>query len=565
MRECDRVLRELVGLDFDSFCKAVVLPQGEFHRFLKGDPAERRQVLVSLLGVSYFQRMAEIARHRRTTLAVGVERTEEILADQYADATPERVAQLQVEAGRAADRFAALSEALVAAEQGERAVARHDERLRKLTERESELGGLGTDLRGKVASCRAAEDGRAAAATALDAAAAELAVHRRTADEAHASVIALEGEHGTADRLAAVGAAAETAAAAGAEEVDARRHLGDAEEAEARAARTLDESIATEDAAKREATAARAAEDEHAEASRRLGSRQQELRQALAEAERRAAELARARELVAPARAAAEGAAAGAHRRPPAALDEAVRHLEEHRLANAVAVAGGLGAGDPCPVCAVPLSAAVAVEPDVVGLRRSPRRRQREAASRGRGTGRRARCSGRHGGSERRREGADCRARAGRRDRRARRARGAGRRSRRGRGGGLDSRGRARRAAGRAQDARGGRAARARAGDRGPRRSSGGGGRRRGGGDAGAERDRDPEGPRGRTLIAVLGDPVPDDAGARVAAAQTRLTAARTASRAARGELDRVRSAHDKARERAATRRRATWAGSTSS
>src|SRR4051794_8372591 len=64
VRECDRVLHELVGLDFDAFCKAVVLPQGEFHRFLKGDSNERRKVLVALLGVSYFQRMAELARSR---------------------------------------------------------------------------------------------------------------------------------------------------------------------------------------------------------------------------------------------------------------------------------------------------------------------------------------------------------------------------------------------------------------------------------------------------------------------------------------------------------------------
>src|SRR4051794_30887345 len=36
-------IRERIVLDFESFCKAVVLPQGEFARFLKGDPAERRK------------------------------------------------------------------------------------------------------------------------------------------------------------------------------------------------------------------------------------------------------------------------------------------------------------------------------------------------------------------------------------------------------------------------------------------------------------------------------------------------------------------------------------------
>src|ERR1700754_817948 len=43
VRECDRAIHELLGLDFDAFCRAVVLPQGEFHRFLKGDPGERRK------------------------------------------------------------------------------------------------------------------------------------------------------------------------------------------------------------------------------------------------------------------------------------------------------------------------------------------------------------------------------------------------------------------------------------------------------------------------------------------------------------------------------------------
>ena len=113
VRECDRVLNELLGLDFDSFCKAVVLPQGEFHRFLKGDPNERRQVLVSLLGVSYFQRMGAIARERQSDLSSKVERTEEILTEQYAEATAERVARCTPRAPRrpsAPRRLTALAE-----------------------------------------------------------------------------------------------------------------------------------------------------------------------------------------------------------------------------------------------------------------------------------------------------------------------------------------------------------------------------------------------------------------------------------------------------------------------
>ena len=44
--EANEQIQELVGLDFDGFTRAVILPQGEFHRFLKGEAADRRKVLV---------------------------------------------------------------------------------------------------------------------------------------------------------------------------------------------------------------------------------------------------------------------------------------------------------------------------------------------------------------------------------------------------------------------------------------------------------------------------------------------------------------------------------------
>ena len=55
---------DLVKLDFESFCKAIVLPQGEFARFLKGEPAERRRTLVALLGLGAYERMGMLARDR---------------------------------------------------------------------------------------------------------------------------------------------------------------------------------------------------------------------------------------------------------------------------------------------------------------------------------------------------------------------------------------------------------------------------------------------------------------------------------------------------------------------
>ena len=45
--EVDRIL----GLDYDGFTRSVVLPQGQFDAFLKGEPKERRKILVGLLSL----------------------------------------------------------------------------------------------------------------------------------------------------------------------------------------------------------------------------------------------------------------------------------------------------------------------------------------------------------------------------------------------------------------------------------------------------------------------------------------------------------------------------------
>lgn len=43
-REVSDAVERLVGLDYDAFTHAVILPQSEFARFLKGDPGTRRRI-----------------------------------------------------------------------------------------------------------------------------------------------------------------------------------------------------------------------------------------------------------------------------------------------------------------------------------------------------------------------------------------------------------------------------------------------------------------------------------------------------------------------------------------
>src|SRR5271157_34381 len=56
-REIATQITKIVGLDFDAFTKAVLLPQGRFDEFLRGDSAERRKILEVLLNLGMYREM----------------------------------------------------------------------------------------------------------------------------------------------------------------------------------------------------------------------------------------------------------------------------------------------------------------------------------------------------------------------------------------------------------------------------------------------------------------------------------------------------------------------------
>jgi exonuclease SbcC len=57
-------VEQLLGLSYDHFTTCVVLPQGEFQRFLHQKPAARQDLLVELLDLSIYGRMAQAATAR---------------------------------------------------------------------------------------------------------------------------------------------------------------------------------------------------------------------------------------------------------------------------------------------------------------------------------------------------------------------------------------------------------------------------------------------------------------------------------------------------------------------
>ena len=240
VRDCNQQIAELVGLDFDAFTRAVVLPQGEFHRFLKGDVAERRKVLFSLLGVSYFQRMAATAGTRRRALEAAVQRTEELLGEQYADATAEHLAELKVVAAGAADALTSISEAVTSAAEQSEIAASSGRRATALATSAGELTVVAADLHTGAERLRAAEVGHVDALAEVNHRADALKVARDAVGAAEAALRQLESEVGTLGDLADAATAAKTLADAASEEQTAAGELADAKGELERASAALD-------------------------------------------------------------------------------------------------------------------------------------------------------------------------------------------------------------------------------------------------------------------------------------------------------------------------------------
>ncbi len=63
--EVERWVEEITGLDYRTFTRVILLPQGEFDRFLKpSSPKERREILINLLNLEIFEKARQIASER---------------------------------------------------------------------------------------------------------------------------------------------------------------------------------------------------------------------------------------------------------------------------------------------------------------------------------------------------------------------------------------------------------------------------------------------------------------------------------------------------------------------
>ena len=374
--EVDAAIEKRIGLSVDEFSKIILLPQGEFQRFLEMDSTERVSVLEKLFPVEEHDAVARLAKEEAKAALAEVRRVDAELTRLAQSTGPDDAAAALASATETtvaltAERDAALN-ALSEAESILRAARAGAERARRAADSRRRLAALEDEApdaaarQARIAAARAAQSAlhrvelreraeaelgsavgeaetRRADLAALDARASEIESLRAEAARRVEGLSSLDREIGELERAVSSWNGAMEARAA----IEAARSSRAAcEEREALAAESeaaLGAAIEkTRVGAEEEArirSAAELAQDAvlGAEASLRAA---QELDSLAGMAEKRGREAAdRAKE--------AERAAAELD-----ALRESFRGLEARRAQNAaLRLARGLEEGTPCPVC----------------------------------------------------------------------------------------------------------------------------------------------------------------------------------------------------------------------
>jgi exonuclease SbcC len=92
----DRVI-QILGLEAAAFLQAVILPQGEFARFLKAPPRDRRSMLRTLLRLDVYERMRERAQRLAVAKKSTVDSLRKLLSDEYTGVDEAAVGGLEAE------------------------------------------------------------------------------------------------------------------------------------------------------------------------------------------------------------------------------------------------------------------------------------------------------------------------------------------------------------------------------------------------------------------------------------------------------------------------------------
>jgi DNA repair protein SbcC/Rad50 len=133
-------IQELVGLDFNAFLGAVMLPQGRFQELLKATSAERTRILKGVFRLDALERMrdwAEVWLNERRPQLMTLRMNRKELHDDP-----------QAEAEGARKRISELDQLAVSLQQARQAVAQVNEQAKALTQRTGTIQDACTAVRG---------------------------------------------------------------------------------------------------------------------------------------------------------------------------------------------------------------------------------------------------------------------------------------------------------------------------------------------------------------------------------------------------------------------------------
>ncbi|TCU83524.1 exonuclease SbcC [Curtobacterium sp. PhB191] len=370
----------IVGLDRAQFLQTVVLPQGEFARFLRSPGEERRKLLQSLFGTQVYDRTADELAARRRAVQAEVDGADDRVRDALnrfaqaaglddADETvvPSTVASVRAAADAAAAVRAAAAAAATTAAEHEQAVTARATALERRAGLLVRRAALDDDAPAVDAARSALALGERAARVTAVADGLDAAVMR--ADETTAAARSLRDRHGiTADADAVV-----LRRDALADDLSAVRHLVAVEDGAAARRSTIAGATADAEQIAEQLLERDAALDAHPTERARIVEAARTAARTAADSDAAAHEVTRIRSLradlvardhVAQRVATAEQSVAAARRSATDALT-AERALRERRIAG---LAGELGAaltaGDPCPVCGSTAHPSVATPQD---------------------------------------------------------------------------------------------------------------------------------------------------------------------------------------------------------
>ncbi|MCA6621012.1 MAG: SMC family ATPase, partial [Pseudanabaena sp. M165S2SP1A06QC] len=92
---CDRAqkVEDIIGMDFETFTRVIILPQGQFDEFLKGEAGKRREILRQLAGFQIFEQMRKEASDRTSRFKAEREGLDKVLEGMQAPTIEEVNAQ----------------------------------------------------------------------------------------------------------------------------------------------------------------------------------------------------------------------------------------------------------------------------------------------------------------------------------------------------------------------------------------------------------------------------------------------------------------------------------------